>query len=438
MSVSQKSQVMLLAGLLLTSVASSNPSHNRHVPRPTSGLYAVADTVTITSATDLVRAIVASNYRIRSAQTLAEATSNKRDYAGVYPDPTFMISRQPFPAMTAMGKPVLELGVEQMIPYPGKPALMRNMADIETVMGFDNSHTMAVETVFEAQIALNEIFTLHRVRGVIIGFQGRLDGYEGLAIRKYEVGEGNQQSVLKLQLERARLDQNLLAINKAIEANTLAIARLVQQPVKLEIPQPPLVGAQPDEIDFDSRSDLRVLEKSRELASARNDLLNYYNRPDFAVKLNWMGIVASEMPGASDGRDVFAVGLGIRIPIGQAGNRARVQENELQIQAIDEQLESSKRTIEALFLEVQTRNEFDRALIAHIESSLLPSVGALLETSVASYSNGQGDLLDLLDSERSRFQLEKEKVDILGRLGEGQIMLDRISGRLNRLVSEQF
>lgn len=423
-----------MVGLFFASGASSHP-FPENVPRV---IQAMPDTVTIASQADLARAIVAFNGRIRSAATQAEANSHKRDYVGVYPDPTFMISRQPVPVMTAMGKTVLELGVEQMIPYPGKPSLLRQIADIETMIGIDQTQMLAVETVFEAQIALNDIQKLHRIREVILAFQGRLDGYETLAIRKYEVGEGNQQAVLKLQLENARLDQKLLELIKAIEASTLIIARLIQHPVSIELPKLNADEASEAEIDFASRSDLRVLSHARELATSQNDLLTYYNRPDFAVKLGWMGIVASDVPGASEGKDVFTLGLGVRIPIGQAANKARIQENTLQIQAIDENLESSKRTIEALFLEVQTRKKYDWELIEHIEKSLLPSADALLETSVLSYSNGGGELLDLLDSERTRFELATEKVEIVGRIGESTLMLERISGRLNRLVTEQF
>lgn len=434
MSVFRKSRAIIMVGLFLASGASGRPNPE-NVPI---FFHAIPDTVTIASGADLARAIVALNGLIRSAETQAEAIGHRKDYVGVYPDPMFMISRQPVPVMTAMGKTVLELGVEQMIPYPGKPSLMRKMADVETMIGFDQAQMLAVETVFEAQITLNDIQKFHRIREVILAFQNRLDGYEVLAIRKYEVGEGNQQEVLKLQLENAQLDQKLLELTKAIEASTLSIARLIQQPVLIELPKLNAVEAAEAEIDFASRSDLRLLSHARELATSQHDLLTYYNRPDFAVKLGWMGIVASDMPGASEGKDVFTVGLGVRIPIGQAANKARIQENSLQIQAIDEQLESSKRTIEALFLEVQALKTYDQELVEHIEKSLLPSADALLETSVLSYSNGQGELLDLLDSERTRFQLATEKVEIVGRIGESQLMLDRISGRLNRLVTAQF
>jgi outer membrane protein, heavy metal efflux system len=409
---------------------------------------AIADTVLISTQNDLIRSILQSNQAIQSLRSSAEAQMVRERYVGAFPDPTLMVTGQPLPVYTARGKQVLGIRVEQMIPYPGKLALMRKMAVIEAEIGTDKVQSFAVEAILEGQLALNEINKFTALRAVNRRFQERLDGYEDLALRKYEVGEGNQQSVLKIQLERARLDQSNLEFLRVIEAKKLLIERLVQRPIKLESTGLSLDGAPrgdpgidgPDQatLELESRSDLRALSRSLDLATSQKHLIEYYNRPDFGVSLNWIGIVKSDMPASSDGRDALAIGVSVKIPLGQSSYRSKKEESQLQIRAIGEQIESSKQSIEDLFTEVNSNTIFDRKSIDHINSSLLPSAEALIESSVFSYSSARGDFLDLLDAERTRFQLEMERIELFKRLGAGQLMLDRISGRLNRLISEQF
>ena len=349
-----------------------------------------------------------------------------------------MLTGQPLPVYTARGKQILGLRVEQMIPYPGKQSLMREMARLDSEMGYTNVQTAAVGAILEAQLALNDVRRAEARREVIYSFEERLDGYEKLALRKYEVGEGSQQSILKIQLERARLEQSLLDFDRTIQANRLVIERWVQQPVRiLQTEQFGLRDETPS-LDLASRSELQVLAQSIELNGTQTKLIDFYNRPDFGVSLNWLMIAKSDIPASSDGRDALGVGISVKIPLAQSANRSKRQESQLQRQAIEEQIESTKQSIQALYDELEAKTDFDQKSIDHIDKSLLPSVLALLETSVSSYSNGKGDFLDLLDAERTGFQLENERIEIAARLRAGQLMLDRVSGHLNRQVAELF
>ncbi|MDA1028934.1 MAG: TolC family protein [Bacteroidetes bacterium] len=439
-----RTPVWIALNLFFFSISSGPALGNKTSPisaeRPSdqSSQRVAADTVDVTFASDLIRLVIESNKTIHSLETAADAVSERTGYVGAYPDPIVMLTGQPLPVYTARGKQILGLRVEQMIPYPGKQSLMREMARLDSEMGYTNVQTAAVGAILEAQLALNDVRRAEARREVIYSFEERLDGYEKLALRKYEVGEGSQQSILKIQLERARLEQSLLDFDRTIQANRLVIERWVQQPVRiLQTEQFGLRDETPS-LDLASRSELQVLAQSIELNGTQTKLIDFYNRPDFGVSLNWLMIAKSDIPASSDGRDALGVGISVKIPLAQSANRSKRQESQLQRQAIEEQIESTKQSIQALYDELEAKTDFDQKSIDHIDKSLLPSVLALLETSVSSYSNGKGDFLDLLDAERTGFQLENERIEIAARLRAGQLMLDRVSGHLNRQVAELF
>jgi cobalt-zinc-cadmium efflux system outer membrane protein len=405
---------------------------------------AAPDTLLIYTAEDLVGAIVRSNRSVASLRTGAMADRRKTTYAGAFPDPLVMLTAQPMPVYTARGKQVLGIRVEQGIPFPGKAGLLRQMADLEADMGVDGARLQAVESILEAQLALNEIRKLEEMEAIIEQYRGRLKEHEKLALQQYEVGDGGQQAVIKLQLEQARLDQSLLELERMVAGNTLTVERLVQAPIAIGLlrrSSDPGRLADTDSAprsNTDERSDLQMLKRKWEWALARKELLAYNDRPDMGVSLNWIGIFESDMPASSDGRDALALGFSVRVPIGRAAQRARIQESELDILAAEEKLQSAQFAIEAMAREVEAKNELDRRSGRHIEDSLLPATHALLETSISAYATGKGSFIDLLDAERTRFQLEKERTEIQFRLQAGELMLDRISGRLNRLVSLEF
>jgi len=400
--------------------------------------FSQQDTTIVSTPQDIIRAVIESNLSVESLRTAALASEERTGYVGALPDPTIMVTAQPFPVYTARGKQVAGIRVEQSIPFPGKRTLLREVAVLEASMGVERARTYAVESILEAQLALNEIRRLQSLQGFIAQFQSRLDQYESLAIQKYEVGDGNQQAVLKIQLERSRLDQTLLELDRQIEGNTRAMARIIQHPVRIGTLESSGEQAPRGDLDLESRSDVQMLARSRDMADARKEMLRYYNKPDVGVSLNWIGIVESDMPASSDGRDALALGVAIRLPLGRGAQRAREQESDLQIQAASEKLESTKMAIGAMFREVGEKMDLDKRSLEHLDASLLPGVEALMETSVSLYSTGRGDFMDLLDAERTRFQLEKDRIDIVARIGAEELMLDRISGRLNRLVAQQF
>jgi len=431
----------LIAGTLTASPLLASP----HVSSPlkasaASSFPARPDTVSIAHPRDVIEAVIHNNRSLESLLQSADAASSRSGYVGAFPDPTLMITGQPMPVYTARGKQVVQIRAEQMIPYPGKLRLMEEMADLEAELGQDMVQIYAVEALLEAQLAVNEHHRIEATKNVVTAFSERLAEYEGIALRKYEGGAGDPSAVLKLQMEQSRLVQTLIDLSREQETTRYRVEKVVQQPVRIAV-RSELASTTTTErtpMDASSRDEVKALEKKEAMAAVRSKLLDFYNRPDFGVSINWIGIVKSDMPASSDGRDALALGMAVRIPLGQSANKAKKQEAELQRSAIEAERLSVVHSIETVYANQTARTNSDLRSLRHLESSLLPAAEALISTSISAYSNGKGDLLDLLDAERSRFQLEKERVDIWARVEAGNLILSRISGELSAIVSTYF
>jgi hypothetical protein len=430
----------LIAGSILAGPFVAGPQ-NASAASPFS---ARPDTISIAHPRDVIEAVVQNNRSLESLIQNASAASSRSGYVGAFPDPTLMVTGQPMPVYTARGKQVVQIRAEQMIPYPGKLRLMEEMADLEAELGRDMVQIYAVEALLEAQLAVNEHHRIEATKKVVTAFSDRLAEYEGIAIRKYEGGAGDPSAVLKLQMEQSRLVQTLIDLGREQETTRYRVEKVVQLPVRIEERSESeseigsSTAAVRGPLDASSRDEVKALERKEAMVGVRSELLDFYNRPDFGVSINWIGIVKSDMPASSDGRDALALGVAVRIPLGQSANKAKKQEAELQRSALASERLSVIHSIETVYANQTARTQSDLQSLRHLESSLLPAAEALLSTSISAYSNGKGDLLDLLDAERSRFQLEKERVDIKARIDAGNLILSRVSGELSAIVSTYF
>jgi len=395
------------------------------------------DSLVILSPQQLISDILHFNNSVNAIETKAEALATRMQYVGARPDPALLIAAQPLPVYTARGKQISQVRLEQMISIGGQRRLTEDLAGLEAEMGYDDSQILAAHTILEAQLAYVEIQRQIEHRNLLRRFRDTLNQYEQIALQKYEVGAGRQQDVLKIQLERSRLAQRSMEIDRVIRIQELFLERVLEHPVIVNY-----VGEEPPDqpVDFsmiDSRADVLRLEKAQEQIDIRRNLLNAYDRPEVGASITWISIADANVPANSDGRDALAVGLMVRLPIGRRANKARLQELELLERHNEEKMISLRRSIDAMVRDHLERISQDEARIHHLKFSLLPEINTLLEASLASYQNGEMDFLNLLDSERMSYQIKQEHIDLASRIRASQLTLTRISGRLDAQIKSE-
>ena len=376
-----------------------------------------------------MRAVSEGNVSLRAAASRAGALASASGVAGALPDPTVAVGFFPLPIHTARGEQLMQLRVEQMLPWPGKRELQRTMADMEAHMGREDAARLKAEASLEALHAAMAVAQAEARMAEIHSFRERLRRFESVALTRYENGEGEQQHVWKLQLALAAQEQALARFADDRAAAVAAIGQQVHRPVA--VPEGAFLALAPMVADAfpEERSEYRRMQAGIQRAAAARETARLVNRPDWGLSATWMTIVESDMPAMSDGRDAFGVGVMLRVPLGRREQEAREEAARLQEQAMQEAQEAFVAAWQAMWAENSIRIGQLEAQLAHLDSRLLLVAESMLESSVQAYAAGRSGFLDLLDAERTAFDLRMQRVELVTRLATARWTRVRLSGQ---------
>jgi outer membrane protein TolC len=393
------------------------------------------DTLVLASYTDLFEAVAQNSVTLSATLSAAEAQAALIDAAGGLPDPGLMAGFSPFPVHTARGEQVFQLRVEQMLPWPGKRSLQRQMAELDAALGHEVSNRVLSDLTFDAIHAGLAIHHVEATMDQVEAFRQRLDRFEQVAISRYETGEGEQQSIWKLQLAIAAQDQRLLLLAEDREAAIRRIEQIVHRPVRIAPEAFSSDAPMTQDGDVSSLSAYRELEQSLERSRLSQEVTRLSDRPDIGVSATWMAMQESSIPASSDGRDAFALGVMLRLPLGRTQQRAREQHALLQEETIRLRMAAFESTWLASWSEQRERLEGQLARQHHLDERLLPVAQSMLASAFQSYASGAGSFLDLLDAERTAYDLRLQTVEISTRLNTTKWTLRRLAGYLETAAS---
>lgn len=379
---------------------------------------------------DVIEAVEVGNRDIMALASIIEASQERSVSAGQLPDPTVMLGGSPFPIHTARGEQILQFRVEQMLPWPGKRELQRELARLDTGMKAENLRQMRSGLVLDALQTVLAIQKTDRMKAVVVDFTDRLMQFESVALSRYETSEGAQQAVWKLQLAIAQQDQMLLQLDAEREMALARLQQLVHRPVSI------LEGA----VVFESspipvgspvdRAEYRALQLAADKAVLSAEMVRLQNRPDFGLSVNWMAIRESDIPASSDGRDALGLGVMFRVPLGKTQQRAREEEARLNLEIQQIGMEGFIASWDAMWSEQLSRYDRLNEQLDHLQNRLLPVASSMLSSSLQGYGSGTTGFLDALDAERSAFELSQKEVDLEIGVEMARWALYRLSGAL--------
>lgn len=263
----------------------------------------------------------------------------------------------------------------------------------------------------EIALAYFSLLFIREAQGVVRETDKLLKALEETALSRYEVGKGTQAAVLKIQLERQKLIEEQEEWRKEEEQTLAKLAGLLGQ---TEVPMlddlPPLRWKPIDLVAADvlacaNQESPELLLAKAVLQTQKNDVSLAAAAKGWDTRLGVMYMNRDPLP------PLFDVRLDFQIPL-----YSRKKED-VMIRAEAEDVEAAKKTIAQKEDDIQseiagvlaelTRSQRQRELYDEV---LLPQLKWTMEAHLASYSTGQGRMLDVLDTMRIFLQLRlKEK-----------------------------
>jgi outer membrane protein TolC len=387
-----------------------------------------------------VQAALQRNPGIRAAERRVAAAADEVPQVTALPDPMVENTFWPISAnspQTASGRMANSLTVSQRFPWFGKLQLRGQLAQREAQIALTELAEAELQVAEEVKTAYYEIAFYLEATRVTRENERFLEQYIALAESLYKVGRASQQDILRAQVERDRLRDQLIELGRQTRTAQADLARLLSVPPETDLrpAQEPVRFSVPEQVDqlyrlaIASRPELRGRLEAIARDRDRVDLarLEYY--PDVNLGVNWSLMTTGQaLAFTADGKDNIGFGVGFNLPIRreklQAGVRqatARVAESSWRYEAArDDTLRSVRRlTVQARALEQQ---------IELFRKNIIPRAEQTLKTSEADYRVGKVDALTVLTNftELLRFRVQLARLESM--LGQTLASLERAVG----------
>ena len=358
----------------------------------------------VTPLSALLDEAVQNNPDILAARRGWRAATQVPSQVSTMPDPQVTVqhvsvgSPRPFAGYSNSDFAYIGFGVLQDLPFPGKLKLRGEAAERDAALAREKFESVKRSVLQQVKEANFQIAYVQQTIGVLQRDDRLLEQIEKIADARYRVGQGSQQDVLKAQLERTKLQRELVhhheimqtqqallrkLLNRTANSPEVIAEGLVETPFSMSIDN--LLGKIRTENPSVAGQHEMVNRQSLQVEMARKD-----RYPDFSVQYMWQHT-------AEQFRDYYMVSVSARIPIYR-----RRKLNPEMTQAVEE-LHRSRREyesqVQSAFFEV--RNQYIAAetasqMLKIYREGLIPQALATYQSGLAAYQTGRLDFESLL------------------------------------------
>jgi outer membrane protein TolC len=161
-------------------------------------------------------------------------------------------------------------------------------------------------------------------------------------------------------------------------------------------------------VALQERPEAEALRRTRQRADRQQALARRSLWPDLTVGLRYIDIQPADLGPTMTGRDALVLSFGVNVPLWRDKQRAQVEEAKLEARRAETQLEALRLEIQTRLKTLRQQLQRQQRQLALLQDRLIPQAQTALEASLSSYSTGQTDFLDVLDAERTLFQLQMD------------------------------
>jgi len=387
-----------------------------------------------------IREAMERNPGIQAAIAEARAQLERIPQVTSLPDPTIRTVIRPEPIQTAAGDMYFTLGVAQTLPLLAKLERAGNVAAAETRMALERLNSRRVQLIADVERAYWQVYRLDRYVEITRENRQLLEDLERVINTQYQVGKVQQQDLLRVQTELAKLrdDEHRYQIRRT--SAVAALNQLTDNPPQRAIPATTPVDVSGVNADVESLIALAG-DHSPELAALRQQIerdreqvelakLGYW--PDVTVGFEWNYLDGREpfIPPVNPttgqrppinrksevGDDNWAVTLQMNIPIWTQRIEARKREARQRLLATQGELRSKQNLIAFRIFDAWSRVDAQQQTLRVLDGELIPQSQQTYEVTLTAYQAGETDFLTLIENWRRWLDFElmrhRETVDL--------------------------
>lgn len=407
----------------------------------------------------LVEAARADSPEIGAADRAVDAARARAGASGVLADPRLAVGvtnalvSDPLSSDDMMTMRMVQFGV--VLPYPGKLDLEKEAARWMLSAAEAERRGVELRVVAEVKGAYYEIWFLDRALDVVRANQELLSEFVAVTGVRYGVGTGGQADVLKAQVERTRLGDELLDLERRREAAVAELNALLDRPSRTAVSAPAFpedveraaIPPPGSEVRFTAIArgeaadaggpipDLATLQRVAEQSNPRlraqaarvearraaARLAHLAAFPDLDLILGY---------GQRSGRDDMAsIMVSVPLPIFKGRKQdAFAQAADAEVAALGAERAALANEVRADVARLHAALLRTRDRVALVRDGVLPQARASLESALAGYRVASVDFLTLVDSQATLFRHELDYQDLLAGFGRDLAALEQTIG----------
>lgn len=378
---------------------------------------------------DLLAEVENTNPEIQAAIHGYEAARQVPKSAGALPDTEVTLqqfsvgSPRPFAGYTNSEFAYVGIGVAQQIPYPGKRRLRAETANREAESMQADAETVRRDIIEKIKVAYFRLAYLQQTLSILERDDRLLGDIEQIVESRYRVGQGNQQEVLKAQLQHTKILQEITHHHREAGQLQAQLKQLLNRAQDSpDIVTAPLVmrrlGYSADEL-LKLAQEQNPQVKSREAllktSQSQVNLARLGFRPDFNVQYMYQNTDRKF-------RDYYMASFSINLP--NRGRRSAELAEAVSKQAQAEQ--QLRAEVQQQFAEIQDQYVFAQTSAEQLKiykEGLIPQSEATFRAAQAAYQSNRQDFETLMNSFLDVLKLE---IDYQQQLAEHETALARI------------
>lgn len=387
---------------------------------------------------DLLRLALQNNPELRAYTQSHHAAEARVPQMSSLEAPRFDLAIEEAPSgapFNASQWRMLNFGVTQMLPFPGKLNKAKRLAEIEVAHAHHELAEKALDVVAQVKAAYFELYMIQRGLAVNRENLALMTQFVNLAQVRYAVGQVMNQDVLKANVELARLTNAQITLQQEGETTKAMLNALLNQP-----PQTPLgqaVAPERDSVSFELATLQEIAFASRPMlhhdslsitqSRVAHSLARQQYWPDFEVALKYV-------TSPYDGFRGFTAMAGASVPFAFWSikkRRGRVAETEAELRRNEALFANTRNMILFAVQAALAKVQSTQRTLALYRDTILPQAEQALQVTLANYQTRQTDFLMLLDSYR---MLQMSKMEYY----EAQAKFEMSLAELERAVGQRM
>lgn len=381
-----------------------------------------------------------ANPELASMRHEALAAQERILPAGALPDPKLRVELEDITKMGEQNASLLPGRVGrtkytfmQDLPWFGKRGLKREIAEFDAAGARGRAMGTWAELSSRIKSGYAQFYYINqneRLTREILDLMVRL---EKIAQVRYAGGLAEQQDVIRAQVERTNLQNELIALENERRQAQARLNALVARPANAPLAEPQRLRAMPAPEKLDpaaledrirGRSPQLLTEEARTQAAQKTSELTYKNRyPDVTLGMTPVqyGSAVKE----------WMLMVEVNIPLQQSTRRSQEREAQAMLAAARARKEATTNQVLSELSENLSGLDAARRTEMTIADSLLPQADLTFNAALVSYENGKVNFSTLLESQR---QIRQAKQNQIKAQAEAQARLADIE----RLLGEEL